>query len=83
MSTISRVWPTALKLGCVTNFDMLFLVMWLISLVDEIQFMLINSRMLHKVYWQVFLERIGINTRHEVKLGCLYWSKHDLLSIKL
>ena len=27
MSTISRVWPTALKLGCVTNFDMLFLVM--------------------------------------------------------
>ena len=38
------VWPTALKLGCITNFDMLFLVMVLISLVDEIQFMLISSR---------------------------------------
>ena len=32
------VWPTALKRGCSTNFDMLFLVMGLISLVDEIQF---------------------------------------------
>ena len=42
MSTISRVWPTALKLGCITNFDMLFLVMRFISLVDEIQFMLIS-----------------------------------------
>ena len=38
------VWPTALKLGCVTNLDTLFLVMGLISLVDEIQFMLISSR---------------------------------------
>ena len=38
------VWPTALKLGCITNFDMLFLVMGFISLVDEIQFMLISSR---------------------------------------
>ena len=37
------VWPTALKLGCVTNFDMLSLVMGFISLVDEIQFMLISS----------------------------------------
>ena len=37
------VWPTALKLDCITNFDMLFLVMGVISLVDEIQFMLINS----------------------------------------
>ena len=37
------VWPTALKLGCVTNFDMLFLVMGFISLTDEIQFMLISS----------------------------------------
>ena len=28
MSTILRVlWPTALKLGCIANFDMLFLVM--------------------------------------------------------
>ena len=38
------VWPTALKLGCVTNFDMLFLVMGFISLVDGIQFLLISSR---------------------------------------
>ena len=37
------VWPTALKLGCITNFDMLFLVMGFISLVDEIQFILISS----------------------------------------
>ena len=37
------VWPTALKLGSRTNFDMLFLVMGFISLVDEIQFMLISS----------------------------------------
>ena len=45
------VWPTALKLGCITNFDMLFLVMGFISLVDEIQFMLISSHhYLHKVY---------------------------------
>ena len=36
MSTILRVFglPTALKLGCLTNFDMLFLVMGFISLVD-------------------------------------------------
>ena len=38
------VWPTALKLGCVTNLDTLFLVMGFISLADEIQFMLISSR---------------------------------------
>ena len=39
------VWPTALKLGCVTvNLDMLFLMMGFISLVDEIPFMLISSR---------------------------------------
>ena len=45
MSTIPRVFGlcAALKPGCVTNLDMLFLVMGLISLVDEIQFMLISS----------------------------------------
>ena len=32
------------ELGCITNFDMLFLVMGFIALVDEIQFMLISSR---------------------------------------
>ena len=37
-------WPTALKLGCITHFDMLSLVMWFISWVNEIQFMLISSR---------------------------------------
>ena len=31
------VWPTALKLGCITNFDMLFLVMWFISLVVYVE----------------------------------------------
>ena len=34
----------SLKLGCVTDIDMLVLVTGLISLVDEIQFMLISSR---------------------------------------
>ena len=38
------VWPTALKLGCVTNLDPLFLEMGFISLVDDIQFMLISRR---------------------------------------
>ena len=37
------VWPTALKLGCITNFAMLLLVIGFIYLVDEIQFMLISS----------------------------------------
>ena len=32
-------WPTALKLGCITYFNMLSLVMGFISLVHEIQFM--------------------------------------------
>ena len=36
------VWHTALKLRCI-NFDMLFLVMGFLFLVDEIQFMLISS----------------------------------------
>ena len=44
MSTILRVWPTALKLGYITNLDRFFLVMGFISLVDEIQFILISSR---------------------------------------
>ena len=37
------VWPTALKLRCVANLDTLFLFTF-ISLVDEIQFMLISGR---------------------------------------
>ena len=36
-------WPTSLKLGCITNFDMLSLMMGFTSLVNEIQFMLICS----------------------------------------
>ena len=46
------VWPTALKFGSITNFDMLFLVMGFISLIDEIQFMLISSR--HICIWSRF-----------------------------
>ena len=43
---------TALKLGCITNFDMHFVVMGFLSLIDEIQFMLISGshHQLHKVY---------------------------------
>ena len=45
------VWLTALKLGCITNFDMHFVVMGFLSLIDEIQFMLISiHHQLHKVY---------------------------------
>ena len=55
MSTISRVWPTAMKLGCVTNFDTLFLMMGFISLVDEFQFMLISNR-------HICIMSIGNNT---------------------
>ena len=44
MSAIPHVWPTFLKLGCVTNFDTLFLVMRFICLVDEMKSMLISSR---------------------------------------
>ena len=54
------VWPTALKLGCITNSDMLFLVMGLISFDNEIQFMLISSchiciRSIHDVLRQSIL----------------------------
>ena len=55
------VWPTALKLGCVTNLDMLFLVLGFISLVDEIQFMLISSR--HICIRSISRQRSGV---HEV-----------------
>ena len=46
---------TALKLGCITNFEVLFLVMGLISLVDEIQFMLIIAT--------IFIWGLYFNTR--------------------
>ena len=52
------VWPTALKLGCITNFDVLFLVMGFISLVNEIQFMLISSCR------RIGLWRVGDDTLH-------------------
>ena len=58
MSTIPRdsVWPAALKLGCVNNFDILSLVIGFISLVDEIQFMRISSRhILHRSIRYLFL----------------------------
>ena len=38
-AAILCVWPTALKLGCITDFDMLFLIMGFISLVDEMKCM--------------------------------------------
>ena len=41
---MSAFWPAALKFDCISNFDMLSLVMGLISLVNEIQFMLISCR---------------------------------------
>ena len=43
MSAIPRVCPIFLKLGWITNFDMLFLVMGFISLDDETKVMLISS----------------------------------------
>lgn len=44
MSAISAcIWATALKLSCVANFDMLFIVIGLIWLVDKINFLLISS----------------------------------------
>ena len=36
-------WPTALKLGCITNFDRLFFIMGFISLDEEIKLMLIGQ----------------------------------------
>ena len=45
------VWPTALELGSIANFDMLFRVIGFISLVDEIQFMLISSRLSGPIYF--------------------------------
>ena len=43
LSHSSCVWPTALKLGCAINFEMLLLVMEFICMVDEITFMLMIS----------------------------------------
>ena len=75
ISAVPRVWPTALKLGCVTNFDMLFLVLGFISLVDEIQFMLISSRHIRirsiALYFQLYkiglLNIIGQTRKLELK----------------
>ena len=53
MSVIPRVWPTALKRGCVTQCDMLSPVMGFISLVDEIRFMLIISRIFAWDLWHI------------------------------
>ena len=59
--------PTALKLGGIPNFDMLSLVMRFISLVNEIQFMLISSHhnrsikqmVLQRVYF-VHMLQVGV-----------------------
>ena len=49
MSVICLCLAYSLKLGCVTNFDILFLVIGFICLVNEIQFMLISSRHFSKL----------------------------------
>ena len=36
LSVLSRVWPAVLRLSCVTNFDMLFLIMVSLSLFHKI-----------------------------------------------
>ena len=62
------IWPTALKLGCVANTNTLFLI---ISLVDEIQLMLISSRhicirsMDHS--YRVILADMFINKSFQIK----------------
>ena len=38
------LWPTALKLGCVANFDMLFLVMRFTGLVSEIKCVRVSNQ---------------------------------------
>ena len=74
MSAIPRVfWPTALKLGWITNFDMLFLVMEFISLVDEIQFMLISSR---HICIRSILELVQYNTTETPWTRNVY-AKHE------
>ena len=54
-------WPTTLKLGCITNFDMLSLVMGFISLVNEIHFMLISGCHIsnRSIYMFFFLWQVG------------------------
>ena len=73
------VWSTALKLGCITNLDMLFLVMGFISLVDEIHYMLISSRhicirsidfFLNLNYPQI--NKVG-TCDHVVIVGLVWW----------
>ena len=65
------VWPTALKLGCVTNFDVLFL--------DEIQFMLISTchicvRSIH----MPFLSRLSPLFQSEATKICMW--QNDILN---
>ena len=55
------VWSTALKPGCITNFEMLFLVMGFISLLDEIMLIgnpqffrsLIRNLSIEKIDWKL------------------------------
>ena len=54
------VWSGILELGCITNFDMLFLVIFgFIWLVDEIIFMLILNSMLTYLHRQQHLIQIS------------------------
>ena len=82
------VWPTALKLDCITIFGMLFLVMRFTSLVDKIQFMLIISRhiciykfycfsaIMLKLIWGTLLIQFYSNGLTEFTVGV---SQHEVL----
>ena len=61
MSVLFRVFagPTALKLGCITNFDLLFLVIGFTSSVDKIKFILISSRI--RLTENIFIDRQDIS----------------------
>ena len=76
--------PTAPKLGCVTNFDMLFLLMGFIWFVGEIKFMPIIStcHFFHKgcvwglvLLWNIwtFALNFWTNTLQIIPLGVLYF----------
>ena len=80
MSVICLCLAYSLKLGCVTNFDILFLVIGFICLVNEIQFMLISSRHFSKlskasihlvIYMNKFIRWLITNIQVEL-LYCVF-----------
>ena len=62
--------PTALQLGCVNNFDMLFFVMGLIPWIDEIKFMLISSRHFCIVFDEIPHREQHTKSRPTCYFGC-------------